>query len=108
MIGNETVTVAAGPTLDGRNNPVPGSGTPVPVGGCVVEPLGSEELTVRDRSGTYEKIRVFFPPDAPVVPATAVLTARGKTYDVIGPAADWVDDDPELAGQVVEAARGAG
>lgn len=108
MIGDETVIVEAGPTLDARNNPVPGTGAPVSELGCVVEPLGSSELTVRGRSGTYSQIRVYFPATAAPVSATAVLTARGKRYDVIGGADDWRDDDPDLAGQVVVAARGEG
>ncbi|WP_146099168.1 hypothetical protein [Nocardia nova] len=108
MIGNETVIIEAGPKLDARNNPVPGTGAPVKVEGCVVEPMGSTELTVRGRSGTYSQIRVYFPDTAPPVPATAVFVARGKRYDVIGGADDWQDDDPDLAGQVVVAARGEG
>ncbi|MGI5222175.1 hypothetical protein [Nocardia sp. CA-290969] len=108
MIGNEVVAIGAGVTLDASNNPVPGT-APVPVAGCVVEPMGSSELTVRGRTGTYTQIRVYLPANAPVsATATSVLAARGHDWMVVGEPDEWIDEDEDLSGQVVVAARGRG
>ena len=108
MIGTETVQVKTGVRFDRHNNPLPATGTPTPIRECVVEPLGSEEMVVRDRRGTYSKIRVFMPVTTGV-DKSSVVTARGLDYEVVGDPDLWIDDeDPELSGLVLIAVRGVG
>lgn len=107
MIGNEVVAIGEGVVLDDANNPVPGA-APVPVAGCVIEPMGSSELTVRGRAGTYTQIRVYLPTGAPKVTASSMIVARGAEWQVVGEPDEWIDDDDDLSGQVVTAARGTG
>jgi hypothetical protein len=104
MFGNETVIVSPGTTYDSNDDPVAGVGSPDEIEGCVVEPLGSEELTVRGRTGTYSKIRIFLPVTEGVA-ATDVVSARGKSYEILGEPDEWIDEDPDLTGLVVTAVR---
>jgi hypothetical protein len=81
----------------------------VPVAGCVVEPMGSSELTIRGRSGRYTQIRVYLPANAPAkATAGSVIFARGNEWQVVGEPDEWIDDDDDLSGQVITAARGTG
>lgn len=109
MSAGETVTVRPGTTLDSKRDPVPASGTTFDIEGCVIEPLGSEEVGEVGRRIKVTRIRIFSPgPISRPITATDVVEARGVQWAIDGHADDWVDEDPELAGPVITASRGEG
>lgn len=111
MLGTETVRVENETELDADNDPVPGTGVPKSVEGCLVEPLqplASGESVERDRSGTVARVKVLMPITSGVS-GDSRLVIRGNPYLVSGDPIPFVDDeDPELSGYEVIAVSAKG
>ncbi|QMU22506.1 hypothetical protein [Gordonia rubripertincta] len=111
MLGTETVGVGSEVEFDSNNDPIPGTGTPKPIAGCLVEPmdpLTSSETVDRDRSGTVSRVKVLLPITSGVTGDTR-LVVRGEPYLVLGDPIPYVDDeDPELSGYEVIAVSAKG
>ncbi|QKY80010.1 head-to-tail stopper [Gordonia phage Doggs] len=111
MLGTETVGLDSETEFDADNNPIPGTGTPKPIDGCLVEPLqplASGESVERDRSGTVSRVKVLMPITAGVS-GDSRLVVRGDPYLVSGDPIPFVhDEDPELSGYEVIAVSAKG
>jgi hypothetical protein len=105
----ETVRIRPGRKLDADQNPVATTGSEFDIEDCVIEPIGSEESKGYGRSGTVTRIRIYTPgPVARPILATDVVEARGKAWTIEGFPDDWADEDADLSGPVITAARGIG
>lgn len=109
MSAGETVTIRPGVEYDDNNDPVPGSGAPFTIDGCVVEPLGSTEAVETERRGVVDRLRIYAPGPVPhEIPATAEVLVRGRAWQLVGDADEWIDDDPDLSGPVLTVQRARG
>lgn len=109
MSAGETVTVRPGVEYDDDNDPIPGSGAPFDIEGCVVEPLGGTEAIESDRRGTVDRLRIYAPGPVPhEIPNTAEVVVRGRAWQIDGNPDDWLDDDPDLSGPVITVQRARG
>ncbi|ORL01562.1 hypothetical protein [Prescottella equi] len=109
MAFGEKVTFKRGPTLDGNNNPIPGSGEVV-AEECIVEWLGSADVTDLTRNGITDQARIFLTirPDGEIRTSDTAMV-RGQPFRVEGIADDWIDpEEPEFGGLVVTVKRGQG
>lgn len=86
MRGTETITVIPQVVTDRLRDPSGAAEPPYDIEGCIVWPRQSEE----EGKGwvQIDGENVFAPPGS-VVPATARVELRGKTYDVEGSPGDY-------------------
>lgn len=109
MAFGETVTFKRGPTLDRYNNPIPGSGEVV-AEECVVEWLGSADVTDLTHNGITDQARIYLTirPGGDIRTSDTAIV-RGHPFRVEGVADDWVDpEEPDFGGLVVTVKRGRG
>lgn len=107
----ETVVLKPGPIFDSNDDPIVDTSIPpVPLSGCILEPLGGAELVERGRNGAADGFRVFVsgPISRPVL-HTDVLEIRGLDYPVAETPNAWVDPETGTAtGTTIVAIRRKG
>lgn len=107
----ETVILKPGPIFDSNDDPVIDETiAPVPIAGCVLEPLSGAELVERGRNGAADGFRVLVSGPTPRrVLHTDVLEIRGLDYPVDETPNVWVDPDTDTAaGTTIVAIRRKG
>ncbi|WP_158170972.1 hypothetical protein [Rhodococcus sp. JT-3] len=109
MSDGERVHIRPGTRLDARQKQIPATGTAFDIDGCVIEPIGSEELGEVGRSGKVSGIKIYPPgPVERAITSADVVDARGQEWQVEGDADLWIDEDPDLSGPVIVAKRAMG
>ena len=87
----ETITILVPAVVENRYNDDTldwTDTTDTDVDGCIVYPRTSDEDN-DNRSALISGLTVLLPPNAPTVPHTARIQARGAVWEVAGDDADW-------------------
>jgi hypothetical protein len=96
MAGPETVILVQRGPVDGEDRygkPTYGPGTEVPIEGCFVEPLASDEPDEVERQPILTRANVYAPPGVREQLAASgpfdQVRIRGELFEIVGDPADW-------------------